>query len=66
MPNDPLVIEAVDVRLPEALLLMERLSAIAALDGRQLGNRRQRSAKMSELPGNDGAVRSSTRGVKLA
>jgi 3-deoxy-7-phosphoheptulonate synthase len=55
--------------------LMQRLSQIAALSGRRLANRRQaetagpngqRSAKISELPGTEGAVRSSTRGVKLA
>ena len=55
--------------------LMERLAQVAALTGRRLANRKsvetgapngQRSAKVSEFPGADGAVRSSTRGVKLA
>ena len=54
--------------------LMQRLSSIAALSGRRLARRRpdtggpngQRSAKSFEIPGTEGAVRSSTRGVKLA
>jgi 3-deoxy-7-phosphoheptulonate synthase len=54
--------------------LMQRLSSIAALSGRRLARRQaetggpngQRSAKSSDMPGTDGAVRSSTRGVKLA
>ena len=52
--------------IPQFEALMQRLMQVAAFGGRQLANRRQRSAKVSELAGNDGAVRSSTRGVKLA
>ncbi len=61
--------------VPQFEALMQRLSEIAALTGRRLANRRhaetagpngQRSAKVSEMPGADGAVRSSTRGVRLA
>jgi 3-deoxy-7-phosphoheptulonate synthase len=65
--------QSLDIAQFEAL--MQRLSSIAALNGRRLANRGraetagpngQSSANVSEPPGADGAVRSSTRGVKLA